>query len=180
MGKPDPDAVALDAATQLDEEGGAFFRRLGDEWEIWGPSGGYLAALTLRAAGLRARIPRPVSYYCHFLSPPAFDRVEIEVEELKRGRRSESLAVRMTQGGRDIMFALVRTARTAPATRTRRSRPRGRATGGLDDHRAEGGGRQRLFPFWNNVSCRRPARRSGGDGAGDPGVGSVRADADLR
>ena len=45
--------------------------------EIWGPSGGYLAALALRAAGLCAEIPRPASYYCHFLASPEFDEVEL-------------------------------------------------------------------------------------------------------
>ena len=163
MRAPDREAAALDAATQLDGESGTFSARLSDEWEIWGPSGGYLAALTLRAAGFRARIPRPVSYYCHFLSPPEFDRVEIEVEELKRGRRSESLAVRMTQGGRDIMFALVRTAANGPGY-THQEVPAPEVEPPEDsttiERRAEDG--SRLFPFWNNVSCRRPAAKEGG------------------
>src|SRR5262249_56520394 len=101
MGTPDRDPVALDAATELEGADGSYAAQLSDAWEIWGPSGGYLAALTLRAAGKVARIHRPVSYYCHFLSPPEFDRVELAVEGIKQGRRSESLAVRMTQGGRE-------------------------------------------------------------------------------
>ena len=109
--------VALDEATELEGGDGTYAIALSEEWEIWGPSGGYLAALTLRAAGMHAGIPRPVSYYCHFISPPAFDRVELAVEVVKAGRRSESLAVRMTQGGGEVMFALVRTAAEAPGYR---------------------------------------------------------------
>jgi acyl-CoA thioesterase len=166
MGATDREAVALDAATELEGEDGAYSIVLSDEWEIWGPNGGYLASLTLRAAGLHAQIPRPVSYYCHFLSPPDFDRVEIDVEGLKQGRRSEALAVRMTQGGRDIMFALVRTAAEgpgyshqeieAPAVETpRASKP--------VERRADDG--SQLYPFWNNFTCRRPKAE---EGQGEP------------
>jgi acyl-CoA thioesterase len=117
MGATEREAVALDAATELEGDGGSYTARLSDAWEIWGPSGGYLAALTLRAAGMVARIPRPVSYYCHFLSPPDFARVELAVLGVKQGRRSESLAVRMSQDGTDILAALVRTAAEGPGYR---------------------------------------------------------------
>jgi acyl-CoA thioesterase len=157
MGSRDRDAVALGVATELEGAKGAYSIELSDDWEIWGPSGGYLAALTLRAAGERAEIPRPVSYYCHFLSPPEFDRVELAVELVKRGSRSESVAVRMTQGGREVMFALVRTAADGPGYRHQEvgaptvappeeSRP--------IERRANDG--SQLYAFWNNVSCRRP------------------------
>jgi acyl-CoA thioesterase len=158
MATADREAVALDAATELDGADGTYSVELSDAWEIWGPSGGYLAALTLRAAGKIARIPRPVGYYCHFLSPPEFDRVELSIEGVKQGRRSESLAVRMAQGGRDILFALVRTAAEGPGYRHQevdapavdgpeRSQP--------VERRAEDG--SQLYAFWNNVTSRRPA-----------------------
>ena len=154
--------VALDEATELEDGDGTYSIALSEEWEIWGPSGGYLAALTLRAAGLRAEIPRPVSYYCHFISPPAFDRVELAVEVIKAGRRSESLAVRMTQGGREVMFALVRTAAEAPGYRHQVveapsvDSPEGSE---LVERRAKDG--SQLYAFWDNVSCRRPAVEAG-------------------
>lgn len=83
-------------------------------WEIWGPNGGYLAALALRAAGMAAEIERPASFYCQFLRSPEFERAELEVDFLKRSRRSEALAVQMTQAGRPVLQALVRTAADAP------------------------------------------------------------------
>ncbi len=149
--------VALDAATELEGGDGAYSIELSEAWEIWGPSGGYLAALTLRAAGMRTGIPRPVSYYCHFISPPAFDRVELSVETIKAGRRSGSHAVRMTQGGREVMFALVRTAAEGPGYRHQEvDAPEVDSPEESEpvERRAKDG--SQLYAFWNNVSCRRP------------------------
>jgi acyl-CoA thioesterase II len=167
MGSGDRDPVALGEATELEGADGAYSVRLSDDWEIWGPSGGYLAALTLRAAGELAEIPRPVSYYCHFLSTPEFERVELAVEVVKQGRRSESLVVRMTQAGREVLLALVRTAADGPGYRHQEvdspevappedSRP--------VERRAKDG--SQLYAFWNNVSCRRPdVGPEGGEGS---------------
>ena len=173
--------AALDEATELEGGDGTYSIALSEEWEIWGPSGGYLAALTLRAAGMRAEIPRPVSYYCHFISPPAFDRVELAVEVIKAGRRSESLAVRMTQGGREVMFALVRTAAEAPGYRHQVvEAPSVDSPEGSEpvERRAKDG--SQLYAFWNNVSCRRPAVDGRRLGAADPGVGPLRAEGRVR
>lgn len=105
---------ALEDALALEGEGETFSTTLSDAWEIWGPSGGYLAALALRAAGLRAEIAKPASFYCQFLRSPAFARVELAVGFLKRSRRSEALTVSMAQEGRPVLHASVRTATEAP------------------------------------------------------------------
>jgi acyl-CoA thioesterase len=153
----DKAAVSLEEATNLEGGEGRYSIRLDDAWEIWGPNGGYLAALTLCAAGREAEIPRPASYYCHFLTSPDFDRVELSVETIRRGRRSESLAVRMTQDGKDVLFALVRTAADAPgyshqeAAAPPVSPPE--ASQPLERVKEDG---EPLFRFWNNVSCRLP------------------------
>jgi acyl-CoA thioesterase len=107
-------AADLDHATRVENDGGRYIAQLSDEWEIWGPNGGYLAAIALRAAGATAGIRQPRSFYCHFLSSPAFDAVELEVKALKRGRRAESFAVEMTQEGKPILHALVKTAAQGP------------------------------------------------------------------
>lgn len=149
--------VALDQATRLEGDAGRYSVKLSDAWEIWGPSGGYLAALALRAAGDCAEIPRPASFYCHFLSSPAFDEVELSVELLKRGRRSESLAVRMSQGDKPVLQAMVRTAADAPGYE--HQEPVAPDVAGPDAsaplHRTKDG--RPIFNFWSNVSCRRPA-----------------------
>jgi acyl-CoA thioesterase II len=148
--------VALDVATDLEEEDGRYSIRLDEAWEIWGPSGGYLASLALRAAGKSAEIQRPASLYCHFLSSPAFDRVELEVDVVKRGRRSESLAVRMTQDERVVLFAMVLTASEAPGYRHQEvSAPDVAAPDASKPFERTRDGKP-LFPFWSNMSCRRP------------------------
>lgn len=99
-------ATDLGDATRIEGADGHYTATLSDQWEIWGPNGGYLAAICLRAAGEVAKIGRPCSFYCHFLSSPAFGPVELEVAALKHGRRAESLSVSMTQEG-EIMRAIV-------------------------------------------------------------------------
>lgn len=151
-----PTPRGLEATTALAGEDGAYSVALSDEWEIWGPNGGYLAAIALRAAGRVAEIPRPVSFYCHFLSSPAFAEVELSVETLRRGRRAESLAVRMTQEGRTVLSALVRTATDGEGHEHQEPSPPAVAppedSGPIS--RVKDG--KPLFPFWGNFSCRRP------------------------
>ncbi len=107
-------ASDLDLATRVEAKDGEYAAQLSKDWEIWGPNGGYLATIALRAAGMVAQIQRPASFYCHFLSSPAFDTVQLDVSVLKRGRRAESFTVEMTQGGKPILHALVKTAAEAP------------------------------------------------------------------
>ncbi len=104
----------LDRATRIAAEDGSYRAHLSEDWGIWGPNGGYLATIALRAAGMVAQIKRPASFYCHFLSSPSFAAVELDVSVLKQGRRAESLAVEMTQQGKPVLHALVRTAAEAP------------------------------------------------------------------
>jgi acyl-CoA thioesterase len=148
--------TSLEQATRLEGDAGRYCIELSKAWEIWGPSGGYLAAIALRAAGKCAEIRRPASFYCHFLGSPAFEGVELTVETLKRGRRSESFAVRMAQGDRQVLHALVQTAADAPGyehqeldapalTPPEESEPISRTKDGKP-----------LYEFWANVSCRRP------------------------
>ena len=77
------------------------------DWAIWGPNGGYLAAIALRAAGHHTSLPRPASLYCHYLVTPSFGEVELEVVTLRAGRRAESLRVVMEQRGRAVLEATV-------------------------------------------------------------------------
>jgi acyl-CoA thioesterase-2 len=100
----------LQQDTRMSGGEGRYTMTLSPDWEIWGPNGGYMAAVALRAAGMEAAIRRPVSIACHFLAVARFEPVEIEVRPLQRGRRAESIHVAMTQDGRSILQAIVRTA----------------------------------------------------------------------
>jgi acyl-CoA thioesterase II len=93
---------------------GRFTIPISEDWRIWGPNGGYLAAVALRTAGLEAEIQRPASIVCHFLGVARFEQAELETNIVHRGRSSESIHVTMTQHGRPILQAMVRTAAEVP------------------------------------------------------------------
>lgn len=86
---------------------GRYEATLSADWEIWGPNGGYVAAVALRAAGAHTRLPLPASLACHFLGVADFGTVTVDVETLRSGRRAESLRVSMVQDGRRILDGLV-------------------------------------------------------------------------
>jgi acyl-CoA thioesterase-2 len=86
--------------TAVREIDGRLTASLSQDWEIWGPNGGYLASIALRAAGRVAPSGhRPVSFSCQYLSSPAFEAVTLEVEAVKAGRSAYCLNVAMMQGG---------------------------------------------------------------------------------
>src|SRR4029077_20273976 len=51
--------LAVDTAVEGHD--GRYTARLSRDWEIWGPNGGYVAALALRAAGAPSRLAAPAS-----------------------------------------------------------------------------------------------------------------------
>ena len=77
------------------------------DWEIWGPNGGYVAAVALQAAGAHTELARPASLLCHYLGVGAFDTVDIETVSLRKAKRAESVRVSITQQGKPIAEALV-------------------------------------------------------------------------
>src|SRR5439155_10272366 len=72
---------------------GRYAATLSADWSIWGPSGGYVAAIALRAAGEGAALPRPASFVCHFLAVAEFAPVAITVTPLRESKRAASLRV---------------------------------------------------------------------------------------
>ena len=100
--------------TRVRGEAGRYRATLSEDWRIWGPNGGYLAAIALRAVGCEARIARPASFHAHFLSVGRFADVELEVEAVRLGKRSESFRVRMLQDGKALLEGMVRTAAAGP------------------------------------------------------------------
>ena len=97
----------LAADTAVEGGNGRYTARLSKDWEIWGPMGGYVSSVALRAAGAHTGLSRPAAYSCHFLSVAAFDVVDISVTTLRAGRRAGSVRVDVSQDGRAILEALV-------------------------------------------------------------------------
>lgn len=85
---------------------GEYVGTLSPAWEIWGPQGGYIAAVALRAAGAESEFPRPASFYCQYLSVAQFGQIHAKVRSLRRTRRAEALHVSLVQE-KPILEALV-------------------------------------------------------------------------
>src|SRR6266446_5817435 len=84
-----------------------FRAELSPKWAVWGPNGGYLAAIALRAAMARSRAARPASFHCHFLAVGEFAPVELRVVPVGGGKRAESLRVEIIQQERLLLTATV-------------------------------------------------------------------------
>lgn len=95
--------------TRVQKNNGGYSAELSTNWAIWGPSGGYLASIALRAAGDVAQIKRPVTFHGHYLRVAQFAPVQLEVRAIHQGTRSESIAVSMLQNGKRIFEGMLRT-----------------------------------------------------------------------
>jgi acyl-CoA thioesterase-2 len=84
-------------------DGSRFRAELSADWEIWGPMGGYLASIALRAVGAVTPFARPASFFCHYLGVAAFDTVEVTVAELRSARTAAAHRVRVTQDDKAIL-----------------------------------------------------------------------------
>src|SRR3989440_1076058 len=104
---PGEDEAVGDLAVDTAIEGsdGRYRARLSRDWEIWGPNGGYLAVIALRAAGAHTPLRRPATFSCHYLGVADFDAVDLDVRTIRASRRTASIAVSMTQAGKPILEA---------------------------------------------------------------------------
>ncbi|MGH9016929.1 MAG: acyl-CoA thioesterase, partial [Acidimicrobiales bacterium] len=98
--------LGQDTAVRATGEG-RFEATLSQEWEIWGPMGGYVASCALRAAGAAGSHPRPVAFSCHYLGAARFGTVDLRVETRKGGRSASAQRVELSQEGRPILDAMV-------------------------------------------------------------------------
>jgi len=97
---------AIDTTIEPTGEG-RYRAALCPDWEIWGPVGGYVAAIAMRAVGAEASLARPASFFCHYLRATRFDPIDLRVTPIRRGRSAESLRVQVAQGEREVMDATV-------------------------------------------------------------------------
>jgi acyl-CoA thioesterase len=92
--------------TEVERVGpGSFRGRVDAGWAVIegaAPNGGYLMALAARA--MRADLPAhpdPVTMTAHFLAPPDPGEVRVDVEVVRTGRRTSTVAARLLQGERE-------------------------------------------------------------------------------
>lgn len=145
---------SLDRDTWIDAEGARARAKLCEDWRIWGPNGGYVAAIALRAAGCASAFSRPASFACHFLGVGAFDAADVETTSLRRGRSAESLRVVLGQQGRAFLEAQVWTTEAtsglehdfAPAPAV----PPPASLRSFDELYRD----EPRYPFWNNLEGR--------------------------
>lgn len=94
-------------------DGGAYTLHVDELWEGQPGNvfGGFLVAAAVRAAGLESAMARPVSSSCQFLRPATVGAaLNFAVVSLRRGRTSELVRVSVTQQGKPVVEAQVRTA----------------------------------------------------------------------
>ena len=98
----------LDTDTAVRQTGdGSFIATLSSDWEIWGPNGGYLASVAMRAAGVAAQRSRPASINAHFVGAGYSGDVDITTIVNRSTRVATSVTVNVKQGDRPIMTAIV-------------------------------------------------------------------------
>ncbi len=149
----------FDNDTRVTGSSGRYEANLSEDWRVWGPAGGYVAAIAMRAAGMEAQIKRPASFMGHFLRIGDFREVELQVTPLHAGRRAESIHVVMRQDGRSLFQGMLRTAATGEGLEHNEAKmPAMPEPGGLKTWTeilppdlAERGP---SYPFWNNVEER--------------------------
>jgi acyl-CoA thioesterase II len=98
--------IAFQTSVVLQDDG-SYRAMVHRDWEIWGPCGGYVAAIALRAAGAESPFARPASFFCHYLSVADFAPVDLVVTPLRQGRTVLAQRVEMTQDGRPVLDAMV-------------------------------------------------------------------------
>jgi acyl-CoA thioesterase len=81
---------------------------LAREWEIWGPNGGYMAAIALRAAEEASGRARPANVSVHFLGVGNFDEpCEVTATVQRATRQATSVHVTIRQAGKPLLAAMV-------------------------------------------------------------------------
>lgn len=99
---------ALQIDTAIAREGDRLTACLSRDWNIWGPNGGYVSAIALRAAGAIApEGHRPATVSVQYLAVADFDTVECQVTPMKQGRNAWLLNVALVQKGRTFLQAQV-------------------------------------------------------------------------
>lgn len=96
----------LERDTRLTGSDGIYQGCLHEDWQIWFPNGGYMAAMLLRAVGQTSVFDQPITQTSYFLSVPKLGPVDITVQSLKQTRNAQALSFLMTQDDKPIIQGL--------------------------------------------------------------------------
>jgi len=99
--------LAIETAVARGEGPGVYRATLSRDWEIWGPMGGYVASIALRAAAAGSPFARPASFFCQYHGVAAFDVVDLQVTTLRSAKTAIAQRVEMRQGDRPILEATI-------------------------------------------------------------------------
>jgi acyl-CoA thioesterase len=97
----------LASDTEVLANGDGWTATVSEDWMVWTPNGGYLAAIALRAAAGQAPTMVPASLACNFLKAARVGSVDLSVRTLRASSRAQSLSVCMTQNGSAILEAQI-------------------------------------------------------------------------
>lgn len=145
--------------TAIEGGDGRYRATISRDWEIWGPNGGYVAAIALRAAGAESRFTRPATFAGQFLASAAFEEVDVTVELLRATRVADALFVRMQQGDRAVFAAMVWVIDEVEGLEhdyaPMPDAPLPHEVLSFDEHAAvDPEGRKPPFSFWDNIDAR--------------------------
>ena len=141
--------------TAITGSDGQYRAHISQDWEIWGPMGGYVAAIALRAGAAEVPAPfEPASFTCQFISIAKFEPVDIAVEIRRRSRRAAAVSVRITQDAAPILDAQMWF--TIPGDVVQYDYSKAHRYGAPEDHRpiSEYTFEPSVFPFWENFEGR--------------------------
>ena len=96
----------LETDTRFEGKEGTYIAQLHEDWQVWFPNGGYMAALLLRCAAAVSRFPAPIHQTSCFLKVPKLGAVDIVVQSERATKHAEALSYRMTQDGQVIITGL--------------------------------------------------------------------------
>jgi acyl-CoA thioesterase len=107
----------LDKDTTVSGKRGEYRIHLVEDWQVWFPNGGYLAAIALRAVGRETALPLPASMTCQFLSVGTFDEARVSVVCVRNSSIAECFHVTISQGEKTLVTAQVWTCAEVPGLR---------------------------------------------------------------
>ena len=96
-----------DTAVTATSDDGVYSATLSPDWAIWGPMGGYIAAVALRAAGAACGRARPASFSAQFHGVADFAPIELRTRLLLTTRVATSVEVDIVQNDRSVLRATV-------------------------------------------------------------------------